>query len=108
MNHSSWGAPPRAGHPGSTDQGPVPSLHGAMPSTSAGPVRETGDAAQTRPMPIVPDTGGDQDDQGAARLSGPLFRDEQDSAPSPPPPPRAAPPPPPPGGPAPPPPPPPP
>lgn len=83
MNHSSWGAPPRAGHPGSTDQGPVPSLHGAMPSTSAGPVRETGDAAQTRPMPIVPDTGGDQDDQGAARLSGPLFRDEQDSAPSP-------------------------
>ncbi|MFF5717891.1 phosphatidate cytidylyltransferase [Streptomyces buecherae] len=84
MNDSSWGAPPRTGYRGSTDQGSAPSLRGAMPSTSAGPLRAAEHAAQTRPMPIVPDRGGDQDDQGAARLSGPLFRDEQEPpAPSP-------------------------
>lgn len=47
----------------------------------AGPAYDAHDAQQTRPMPIVPDDdpayGGDQDDdRGAARLSGPLFRDE--------------------------------
>ncbi|MEC4018018.1 phosphatidate cytidylyltransferase [Streptomyces sp. H27-D2] len=66
MNDSSWGAPPRVGQWGPPDQGPV----------SAGPVHGEDYAAQTRPMPIVPDAGGDQDDRdrGAARPSGPPFR----------------------------------
>ncbi|WP_406227873.1 phosphatidate cytidylyltransferase [Streptomyces anthocyanicus] len=74
MNDSSWGAPPQAGYWGPSDQGPV---QGAGP---AGPAYDADYAQQTRPMPIVPDVpehGGDQDDdQGTARLSGPLFRDE--------------------------------
>ncbi|MFJ8544256.1 phosphatidate cytidylyltransferase [Streptomyces sp. NPDC093586] len=74
MNDSSWGAPPQAGHWGPSDRGPV---QGAAP---AGPAYDAHNAQQTRPMPIVPDVpehGGDQDDdQGAARLSGPLVRDE--------------------------------
>ncbi|MFE5598993.1 phosphatidate cytidylyltransferase [Streptomyces coelicoflavus] len=75
MNDSSWGAPPQAGYWGPSDQGPV---QGAAP---AGPAYDAHYAQQTRPMPIVPDVpehGGDQDDdQGAARPGGPLFRDEQ-------------------------------
>ncbi|MGW7255887.1 phosphatidate cytidylyltransferase [Streptomyces sp. NPDC054834] len=88
MNDSSWGAPPQAGaqagYWGPTDQGPV---RGAAP---AGPAYDAHDAQQTRPMPAVPDIpaqgvhgvrGGDQDDdRGAARLSGPLFRDEPPQA----------------------------
>ncbi|WP_432155579.1 phosphatidate cytidylyltransferase [Streptomyces sp. bgisy153] len=80
MNDSSWGAPPQtgqAGYWGSTERGPV---QGAAP---AGPAYDAPEAQQTRPMPIVPDGpaapryGDDQDDdRGAARLSGPLFRDE--------------------------------
>ncbi|MEU7559981.1 phosphatidate cytidylyltransferase [Streptomyces eurythermus] len=77
MSDSSWGAPPpagQAGYWGSTVGGP---LQGAAP---AGPAYDAPEAQQTRPMPIVPDGpayGGDQDDdRGAARLSGPLFRDE--------------------------------
>ncbi|WP_436954833.1 phosphatidate cytidylyltransferase [Streptomyces sp. SudanB182_2057] len=77
MSDSSWGAPPPAGQTGywgSTVGGPV---QGAAP---AGPTYDAPEAQQTRPMPIVPDGpayGGDQDDdRGAARLSGPLFRDE--------------------------------
>ncbi|WP_461711984.1 phosphatidate cytidylyltransferase [Streptomyces sp. DSM 41013] len=74
MNDSSWGAPPQAGYWGPSDQRPV---QGAGP---AGPAYDAHYAQQTRPMPIVPDVpehGGDQDDdQGTARLSGPLFRDE--------------------------------
>ncbi|MER7227039.1 phosphatidate cytidylyltransferase [Streptomyces rubradiris] len=77
MSDSSWGAPPPAGqtgHWGSTVGGP---LQEAAP---AGPTYDAPEAQQTRPMPIVPDGpayGGDQDDdRGAARLSGPLFRDE--------------------------------
>ncbi|MET7272888.1 MULTISPECIES: phosphatidate cytidylyltransferase [Streptomyces] len=74
MNDSSWGAPPQSGYWGPSDQGPV---QGAAP---AGPAYDAHNAQQTRPMPIVPDVpehGGAQDDgQGAARLSGPLFRDE--------------------------------
>ncbi|MDN3264269.1 phosphatidate cytidylyltransferase [Streptomyces sp. CSDS2] len=77
MSDSSWGAPPPAGQTGywgSTVGGP---LQGAAP---AGPTYDAPEAQQTRPMPIVPDGpayGGDQDDdRGAARLSGPLFRDE--------------------------------
>ncbi|MFI8950889.1 phosphatidate cytidylyltransferase [Streptomyces sp. NPDC053750] len=74
MNDSSWGAPPQAGYWGPSDGGPV---QGAAP---AGPAYDAQYAQQTRPMPIVPDVpahGGDQDDdRGAARLSGPLFRDE--------------------------------
>jgi len=74
MNDSSWGAPPQAGYWGPSDQGPA---QGVAP---AGPAYDAHSAQQTRPMPIVPgvpEHGGDQDDdQGAARLSGPLFRDE--------------------------------
>lgn len=74
MNDSSWGAPPQAGQAGywgAAERGPV---QGAAP---AGPAYDAPEAQQTRPMPIVPDVpayGGDQDDdRGAARLSGPLF-----------------------------------
>ncbi|MCX5331046.1 MULTISPECIES: phosphatidate cytidylyltransferase [unclassified Streptomyces] len=81
MNDSSWGAPPQAGYWGPSDQGPV---QGAAP---AGPAYDAPEAQHTRPMPIVPDGpavpryGDDQDDdRGAARLSGPLFRDETTSA----------------------------
>ncbi|TQJ90306.1 phosphatidate cytidylyltransferase [Streptomyces sp. SLBN-31] len=84
MNDSSWGAPPhtgsRGGYWGPTDQGPV---QGAAP---AGPAYDAPKAQHTRPMPIVPDGpvpphGEDQDDdRGAARLSGPLFRDESPRA----------------------------
>ncbi|WP_432171487.1 phosphatidate cytidylyltransferase [Streptomyces sp. 1222.5] len=77
MSDSSWGAPPyagQAGYWGSTDGG---SVQGAAP---AGPTYDAPEAHQTRPMPIVPEVpvfGGDQDDdRGAARLGGPLFRDE--------------------------------
>ncbi|MFF5017341.1 phosphatidate cytidylyltransferase [Streptomyces sp. NPDC001165] len=83
MSDSSWGAPPtagQAGYWGPTAGGPV---QGAAP---AGPAYDAPEAQHTRPMPIVPDVpayGGDQDDdRRAARLNGPLFRDEtfQDSA----------------------------
>ncbi|MEV7074640.1 phosphatidate cytidylyltransferase [Streptomyces sp. NPDC091972] len=77
MNDSSWATPPHAGYWGPSDQGPV---QGAAP---AGPAYDAHDAQHTRPMPIVPDGPavppyGDaqDDDRGAARLSGPLFRDE--------------------------------
>ncbi|MET9502297.1 phosphatidate cytidylyltransferase [Streptomyces sp. NPDC006622] len=83
MNDSSWGAPPRAGSQagywGPNDHGAVPHgpVRGAAP---AGPAYDAPEAQQTRPMPIVPDVpahGGNQDDdRGAARLGGPLFRDE--------------------------------
>ncbi|MGV9939132.1 phosphatidate cytidylyltransferase [Streptomyces sp. NPDC003401] len=83
MNDSSWGAPPRAGSQagywGPNDHGAVP--HGPVQgAAAAGPAYDAPEAQQTRPMPIVPDVpahGGDQDDdRGAARLGGPLFRDE--------------------------------
>jgi phosphatidate cytidylyltransferase len=81
MNDSSWGAPPHTGYWGPSDQGPV---QGAAP---AGPAYDAPEAQQTRPTPIVPhvpdvpEYGGDQDDdRGAARLSGPLFRDETPQA----------------------------
>ncbi|UXY30219.1 phosphatidate cytidylyltransferase [Streptomyces sp. HUAS TT20] len=87
MNDSSWGAPPQTGYWGPTDQGHV---HGyaqghAPGAAPAGPTYDAHDAQHTRPMPIVPDDvpayGGDQDeDRGAARLSGPLFRDETPTA----------------------------
>ncbi|MFD6991308.1 phosphatidate cytidylyltransferase [Streptomyces sp. NPDC059943] len=84
MNDSSWGAPPTAGYWGPPDQGAAP----------AGPAYDELDAQQTRPMPIVPDVpangGAQDDDRGAARPGGPLFRDETPqepmSAPPPPPP----------------------
>ncbi|MFF2164790.1 phosphatidate cytidylyltransferase [Streptomyces sp. NPDC058175] len=73
MNDSSWGAPTGAGYWGPPDQGPSP----------AGPAYEQHAVEETRPMPIVPEMpdvpagGRDQDDdRGAARPSGPLFRDE--------------------------------
>lgn len=78
MNDSSWGAPQQAGYWGPTDrspaQGPVP---GAAP---ADPAYGAQGAQQTRPMPIVPEVpahgGNQEDDRGAARTGGPLFRDE--------------------------------
>ncbi|MFF9057169.1 phosphatidate cytidylyltransferase [Streptomyces sp. NPDC101213] len=90
MNDSSWGAPPRAGSQagywGPNDHGAVP--HGPVQgAAAAGPAYDAPEAQQTRPMPIVPDVpahGGNQDDdRGAARLGGPLFRDEtfRDGAP---------------------------
>ncbi|MEU7182265.1 MULTISPECIES: phosphatidate cytidylyltransferase [Streptomyces] len=85
MNQSSWGAPPSAGQWGPPDQGPASALRGVAPPASAGPVPHEGDMAQTRPMPIVPGPGGHQDDhrdhRGAARRSGPLFRDEKPQEP---------------------------
>ncbi|MFF2999308.1 phosphatidate cytidylyltransferase [Streptomyces sp. NPDC057950] len=78
MNDSSWGAPPQAGYWGPSDQG---SAQGAGP---AGPAYDAHDAQHTRPMPIVPEGpahGGDQDDdRGAARLSGPPVRDDRPAA----------------------------
>ncbi|MER6438807.1 phosphatidate cytidylyltransferase [Streptomyces sp. NPDC001185] len=78
MNDSSWGAPPQAGYWGPSEQG---SAQGAGP---AGPAYDAQDAQHTRPMPIVPEEpahGGDQDDdRGAARLSGPPVRDDRPSA----------------------------
>ncbi|MFJ5534397.1 phosphatidate cytidylyltransferase [Streptomyces sp. NPDC093261] len=80
MNDSSWGAPPQAGYRGPSDAG------SAQRTGPAGPAYDAHDAQQTRPVPIVPEVpaqGGDQDDdRGAARLSGPLFRDDQPQAPS--------------------------
>jgi phosphatidate cytidylyltransferase len=77
MNDSSWAPPPHSGYWGPSGQGP---LQGAAP---AGPAYDAPEAQHTRPMPIVPDGpavprhGDDQDDDPrAARLSGPLFRDE--------------------------------
>ncbi|ALO96437.1 phosphatidate cytidylyltransferase [Streptomyces hygroscopicus subsp. limoneus] len=80
MSDSSWGAPPsagQAGYWGPTGGGPAQPVPGAGP---AGPAYDAPEAQQTRPVSIVPDApvygGGDQDhDRGAARLSGPLFRD---------------------------------
>ncbi|MFI6856263.1 phosphatidate cytidylyltransferase [Streptomyces sp. NPDC050416] len=101
MNDSSWGAPPQAGYWGPTDQGhshghshthgnghahPPGQGHvqGAAP---AGPAYDAHEAPQTRPMPIVPDVaayGGNQDDdRGAARLSGSPVRNETNPEPMP-------------------------
>ncbi|MFJ8669164.1 phosphatidate cytidylyltransferase [Streptomyces sp. NPDC093600] len=66
MNDSSWGAPAGSGYR-EPHQGPAP----------AGPAYDGRQAAQTRPMPIVPDVpaGDHQDDhdRGAAHRSGPPF-----------------------------------
>ncbi|CAM5746366.1 hypothetical protein SAFG77S_03099 [Streptomyces afghaniensis] len=101
MNDSSWGAPPQAGYWGPTDQGhghghaQSPGhgrahgpghghVQGAAP---AGPAYDAHEAPQTRPMPIVPDVadhGGNQDDdRGAARLSGSPVRNEMKPEPMP-------------------------
>lgn len=91
MNDSSWGTPPQAGYWEPPDQGfghghVQGHVHGhAQGAATAGPAYDAHDAQHTRPMPIVPDDvpayGGDQDeDRGAARLSGPLFRDETPTA----------------------------
>ncbi|MEU3525644.1 phosphatidate cytidylyltransferase [Streptomyces sp. NPDC038707] len=77
MSDSSWGAPPPAGQTGYWGPAAGGPLQGAAP---AGPAYDAPEAQQTRPMPVVPDGpayGSDQDDdRGAARLGGPLFRDE--------------------------------
>ncbi|KJY42821.1 phosphatidate cytidylyltransferase, partial [Streptomyces sp. NRRL B-1568] len=79
MNDASWGAAPSTGHRRAADRGSAPGYRREVPPP-AGPLHEAGAAAQTRPMPIVPDAGGDQDDRerGAAHVGGPLFRDEQE------------------------------
>ncbi|MFJ5287822.1 phosphatidate cytidylyltransferase [Streptomyces sp. NPDC088348] len=94
MNDSSWGAP-QSGH-SVGEWRPAPD-QGAVP---AGPAYGEHEVEQTRPMPIVPDSGRDAEDggrdqhsradhdRGATRPSGPLFRDEmpQEPMPAPPPP----------------------
>ncbi|MFJ8824460.1 phosphatidate cytidylyltransferase [Streptomyces sp. NPDC102467] len=99
MNDSSWGTPSEPGYWGPAGQGPA---YGQGPSydpsydqgrAPAGPAYERHAVEETRPMPIVPDMpdvpagggDGDQDgDPGAARLSGPLFRDETTTPQTPP------------------------
>ncbi|MFI8002761.1 phosphatidate cytidylyltransferase [Streptomyces sp. NPDC086010] len=76
MNDSSWGAQQGAGYWGTPEMGAAP----------AGPANDVHAAQQTRPMPIVPDVpdeGRDADDRNrdAARVSGPLFRDESPQEP---------------------------
>ncbi|MFE7749316.1 phosphatidate cytidylyltransferase [Streptomyces sp. NPDC057428] len=76
MNDSSWGAPQGAGYRGTPEMGAAP----------AGPAYDVHAAQQTRPMPIVPDVpdeGRDAADRNrdAARVSGPLFRDESPQEP---------------------------
>lgn len=82
MNDSSWGSPIRTGY---GEPWPSPGQAPVQGAAPAGPVYEGHDVQETRPMPIVPDmpaSGGDQDDdQGAARLRGPLFRDEMPQEP---------------------------
>ncbi|MER7478332.1 phosphatidate cytidylyltransferase [Streptomyces sp. NPDC126510] len=93
MNDSSWGAPPQAGYWGPTDHGHGHGhvqghgqghVQGAAP---AGPAYDAYEAPQTRPMPIVPDVtefGGNQDDdRGAARLSGTPVRNDTNPEPMP-------------------------
>lgn len=75
MNDSSWGAPQQAGYWGPADGSP------AQGPVAGGPAHDAPQGArQTRPMPIVPEVpahGGTQDDdRGAVRTDGPLFRDE--------------------------------
>ena len=87
MNDSSWGAP-QAGYWAPTDRGPVQGdrgpVQGHAPAGSAYDAPLDRHPMQTQPMPIVPDVpahGGNQDDdRGAARQAGPLFRDETQSA----------------------------
>lgn len=79
MNDSSRGAPQGAGYWSAPEMGGAP----------AGPAHDVHGAQQTRPMPIVPDVpdaGRDADDRDdrnrdAARVSGPLFRDEKPQEP---------------------------
>ncbi|MFI9750239.1 phosphatidate cytidylyltransferase [Streptomyces collinus] len=93
MNDSSWGAPPQAGYWGPTDQGhghghiQGPGHGHVQGAAPAGPAYDAYEAPQTRPMPIVPDVtdfGGNQDDdRGAARLSGIPVRNDTNPEPMP-------------------------
>ncbi|MEU0193786.1 phosphatidate cytidylyltransferase [Streptomyces afghaniensis] len=101
MNDSSWGAPPQAGYWGPTDQGHGhghaqspghgrahgPGQGHVQGAAPAGPAYDAHEAPQTRPMPIVPDVadhGGNQDDdRGAAPLSGSPVRNETKPEPMP-------------------------
>ncbi|WP_097221043.1 MULTISPECIES: phosphatidate cytidylyltransferase [unclassified Streptomyces] len=93
MNDSSWGAPPQAGYWGPTDQGhghghvQGPGHGHVQGAAPAGPAYDAYEAPQTRPMPIVPDVtefGGNQDDdRGAARLSGTPVRSDTNPEPMP-------------------------
>ncbi|MEU9628304.1 phosphatidate cytidylyltransferase [Streptomyces luteogriseus] len=93
MNDSSWGAPPQAGYWEPTDQGhghghvQGPGHGHVQGAAPAGPAYDAYEAPQTRPMPIVPDVtdfGGNQDDdRGAARLSGTPVRNDTNPEPMP-------------------------
>ncbi|WMX67191.1 phosphatidate cytidylyltransferase [Streptomyces collinus] len=93
MNDSSWGAPPQAGYWEPTDQGhghghiQGPGHGHVQGAAPAGPAYDAYEAPQTRPMPIVPDVtdfGGHQDDdRGAARLSGTPVRNDTNPEPMP-------------------------
>ena len=93
MNDSSWGAPPQAGYWGPTDQGhghghvQGPGHGHVQGAAPAGPAYDAYEAPQTRPKPIVPDVtefGGNQDeDRGAARLSGAPVRNDTNPEPMP-------------------------
>ncbi|MEC7057001.1 phosphatidate cytidylyltransferase [Streptomyces collinus] len=93
MNDSSWGAPPQAGYWEPTDQGhghghiQGPGHGHVQGAAPAGPAYDAYEAPQTRPMPIVPDVtdfGGHQDDdRGAARLSGTPVRNDSNPEPMP-------------------------
>ncbi|MFI6807200.1 phosphatidate cytidylyltransferase [Streptomyces luteogriseus] len=93
MNDSSWGAPPQAGYWGPTDQGhghghvQGPGHGHVQGAAPAGPAYDAYESPQTRPMPIVPDVtefGGNQDDdRGAARLSGTPVRNDTNPEPMP-------------------------
>ncbi|WP_307177716.1 phosphatidate cytidylyltransferase [Streptomyces africanus] len=93
MNDSSWGAPSQAGYWGPTDQGHghghahSPGHGHVQGAAPAGPAYDAHEAPQTRPMPTVPDVadhGGNQDDdRGAARLSGSPVRNETNPEPMP-------------------------
>lgn len=80
MNESPRRATPDVGIHGSADRDsfhaypPHPTrsaFPGQSPATSAGPLRAGGEAAQTRPMPIVSDVPGGEDDRGNGDGRGP-------------------------------------
>ncbi|MFJ2717480.1 phosphatidate cytidylyltransferase [Streptomyces sp. 6-11-2] len=76
MNDTSWGAPRQAGYWGPADGSPA--HQGPVPGTAPpGPAYDAHDAQRTRPMPVVPAHGGNQDDdRGAAQPGGTPYRDD--------------------------------
>lgn len=66
MNESPWPTPPSAGYRGATESGAA--------GFPAGPAHDGAEAAQTRPMPIVPGVGGEDRDRGNSRPGSPPTR----------------------------------